>query len=88
MTLCEQIREFHLHVFGREYTEYRGNNTAAMVNDLAMKIFDELSVIIITSDSEISDIWGVRDSRKIRAVKEAKRLISLTQLRQDTPAVE
>jgi hypothetical protein len=80
MTLRDQIREFHLATFGREFHAHRGGNVPAMVNDLTLSIFDDLQ----RADTR----WIVSDSLCLRAIKEARRLMETMSLRRDTPAVE
>jgi hypothetical protein len=83
MTLFQQIKEFHLLTFGKEFHAHRKGNVPAMVTDLAMSIFEDL-----TRSDYFGGIWSVQDSVKVRSVKEAKRLMPTMAFREDVPAVD
>jgi ABC-type Zn2+ transport system substrate-binding protein/surface adhesin len=84
MTLREQIKQIHAKHFNKEFHEYRGDLLPAMVNDLALQFFDEL---ILDTDLH-THIWYLPDNVEIRAIKLAKGLIAVCQLRENTPAAE
>lgn len=76
MTLPEQIKLIHASYFPKEFHEYRRNLTAAMLNDLAEKIFDNLA------PGEV-----LPDNQEIRAIKRARALVATMKLRDNTPMV-
>lgn len=80
MTLREQIKEIHKKHFSQEFHEYRQDLIPAMVNDLKMKFFDDL-----TGNDEI---YYIQNTVDIRAVREASMLIGTIGLRENIPAVE
>jgi len=83
MTLRNQIREIHKKHFSAEFHAYRGEIIPAMLNDLALKFFDELQ-----QGFPAADYWSIANSQDIRAVKHARKLMQDIGIRIDTPAVE
>jgi hypothetical protein len=85
MTLREQIKAIHKKSFTPEFHEYRQDLIPAMVNDLKMKYFDDLTFL---QEQYGGLVWGLDDSLEIRAVKKASELISGIGLRAEEPEVK
>lgn len=83
MTLREQIKAIHVKMFNPEFTEYRGESVPAMLNDIALKLFDKMELIDCNGLA-----WVTPESVDMRAIRAARALVAKMELRANTPAVE
>lgn len=83
-TLKDQIKEIHEIALGKDLHALRGRQIPMMVYDLVFYYFDRM---VRVADG-LGNFWVHEDTRDLRAVKHARKLLETCSLRESTPAVE